>query len=215
MRINVYLALATGQSRRSADQAISSQRVKINGKVAELGDKVQDNDLVELDGVTLSAAHHQTVMLNKPVGYVCSRNGQGSPTIYDLLPANLRHLKPVGRLDKDSSGLILLTNNGQLANQLTHPSFNKQKIYQIKLDKILAAADKEQIEAGVELDDGISRLQLDGKGQQWTVIMGEGRNRQIRRTFSALGYNVIKLDRTQFGDYKIKDLTEGEYLIIS
>ena len=173
-------------------------------------------DEVRLDGQILKLPDVITVMLNKPVGYVCSRDGQGSRTIYDLLPAELHSLKPVGRLDKDSSGLLLLTNDGGLSQKLTHPSFQKEKVYEVVLDKPLAETDKQQIEKGIELEDGLSRLQVkaDSKQQSRTVNrqlsavsyivrMHEGKNRQIRRTFSRIGYDVIKLHRTQFGDYKV------------
>jgi 23S rRNA pseudouridine2605 synthase len=147
-------------------------------------------------------------MMNKPVGYVVSRNGQGSPTIYSLLPLQYHKLKPVGRLDKASSGLLLLTNDGNLANDLTHPSKQKVKIYEISLNLPLQPLHRQMIsDHGIELEDGNSKLQLErreeGNDKDWTVTMHEGRNRQIRRTFGALGYDVTKLHRTQFGPYKL------------
>jgi pseudouridine synthase len=154
-------------------------------------------------------------MLHKPVGYVCSRDGQGSKTIYDLLPTKLHQLKPVGRLDKDSSGLLLLTNDGELANRLTHPSFEKEKVYEISLDKPLARPDRAQIEQGVLLEDGLSKLQVKPLGNEhWQVTMREGRNRQIRRTFSALGYRLQALHRTQFGTYRLGRIAPGEYTVV-
>lgn len=215
MRINQYLAKATGMSRRGADEAIAEGRVTINDKVVTLGSTVGTNDTVFLDGNTVSlAAQTTTIMLNKPVGYVCSREGQGSKTVYDLLPEDLHNLKPVGRLDKDSSGLLLLTNDGELANKLTHPRYNKEKVYEVGLDKNLAKPDRRAIEEGVQLNDGPSKLGLSGEGPKWTVTMSEGRNRQIRRTFDALGYTVKKLHRTNFGDYGLDDLDQGKYKII-
>ncbi|MBI1856715.1 rRNA pseudouridine synthase [Candidatus Saccharibacteria bacterium] len=158
---------------------------------------------------------YQTILLNKPVGYVCSRNSQGNQTIYNLLPANLHHLKPVGRLDKNSSGLLLLTNDGQLAYELTHPKFEKIKKYKIALNKDLGQADFQKItQQGVLLEDGLSTLALDlinNQRKEWKVIMQEGRNRQIRRTFEHLGYRVIKLHRTHFGPYKLGLLSSGNY----
>ncbi len=158
---------------------------------------------------------YQTILLNKPVGYVCSRNGQGNQTIYNLLPANLHHLKPVGRLDKNSSGLLLLTNDGQLAYELTHPKFEKIKKYKIALNKDLGQADFQKItQQGVLLEDGLSTLALDlinNQRKEWKVTMQEGRNRQIRRTFEHLGYRVIKLHRTHFGPYKLGLLSSGNY----
>src|SRR5690606_28032606 len=132
-----------------------------------------------------------TIMLNKPVGYVVSRAGQGSRTIYDLLPPEYHHLKPIGRLDKDSSGLLLLTNDGQLAQDLTHPQYQKIKIYEVELNIPPLQPHREtSSNHGVELDHGNSRLILDpledDGGRSWRFTMHEGRNRQIRRTFAAL-----------------------------
>lgn len=210
MRINKFVAQATGLSRRSADAAIAEDRVKVGGQTPKPGTDVSETDVVTLDGQPLTAPKAvTTIILNKPVGYVCSREGQGSQTVYDLLPAELHHLKPVGRLDKDSSGLLLLTNDGDLANQLTHPRYAKEKVYDIELDKQLSAADQGAIAQGIELEDGTSRLALTGTGTKWTVRMSEGRNRQIRRTFAAAGYRVTKLQRVQFGDFLLDDPRDG------
>jgi 23S rRNA pseudouridine2605 synthase len=211
MRINKFIAAATGLSRRGADQAIASGRVLVNGAHPQAGQPVSASDNVTLDGRKLSQANAtQTVMLNKPAGYVVSRQGQGSQTIYNLLPSNLHHLKPIGRLDKDSSGLLLLTNDGQLAQTLTHPRYQKSKIYEVELDKPLLPAHKQQIEQGVMLEDGQSRLALTPLGgKSWKITMQEGRNRQIRRTFAALGYSVTKLHRTHFGAYELGQLAPG------
>jgi 23S rRNA pseudouridine2605 synthase len=220
MRINRFVALATGMSRRAADSAIQDGRVFANGKQAEAGTQVDDTTEVTLDGKALKAPSMlQTVILNKPVGYVVSRDGQGSKTIYDLLPPELLALKPVGRLDKDSSGLLVLTNDGALANQLTHPSFYKIKIYNIRLDQPLQPLHRQMIsDIGVQLEDGPSKLQLDritdGNDTDWRVTMHEGRNRQIRRTFASLGYTVTGLHRTNFGDYRLDDLSPGSWRTI-
>lgn len=215
MRINRFLALATGISRRAADKAIASGQVIVNGVPATLGQVVSESDEIVFDNTALDiasiAAAPQLIMFNKPIGYVCSRDGQGSKTIYDLLPPELHSLKPIGRLDKDSSGLLLLTNDGKLAHTLTHPSFRKDKIYKVELNKSLVAADKAKIEQGVELEDGVSALVLQGAHKSWQVIMHEGRNRQIRRTFAALGYMVTALHRTHFGSYELHDLRPGDF----
>lgn len=211
MRINQFVARATGLSRRAADTAIAAGRVTVNRLPAEAGQSVAAADIVELDNHQLSLQTDITVILNKPVGYVCSRNGQGSRTVYDLLPPELHHLKPVGRLDKDSSGLLLMTTDGTLANQLTHPKFGKQKVYKIQLDKVLKPTDQLTLEKGVKLEDGLSHLQLQGKERNWTVTLAEGRNRQIRRTFAALDYGVTKLHRTVFGEYVLDDLASGNF----
>lgn len=220
MRINKYVALATGMSRRAADAAIADFRVGINGKTAKMGSDVSEADVVTLDGRNITPPVNKvTIMLNKPVGYIVSRDGQGGDTIYDLLPYGYDRLKPVGRLDKDSSGLILLTNDGDLANKLTHPSYQKQKVYEIVLDSPLQPLHRQMIsDHGIQLDDGPSKLQLErlkeGDDKRWKVTMSEGRNRQIRRTFAALGYTVTKLHRTQFGAYMLpSDLAKGSFVV--
>lgn len=216
MRINKFVAAGTGLSRRAADRAIEEGRVRINGQVASPGHDVIPADTVTLDGVRLKPMKPQTVIFNKPVGYVTSRDGQGSKTIYDLVPPELHHLKPVGRLDKDSSGLLLLTNDGELAQQLTHPSFHKAKIYEIAIDKPLQPLHRQMIsDIGIQLEDGSSKFLLerleDGNDKAWRITMHEGRNRQIRRTFRALGYTVTALHRTHFGEHYLGDIRPGDF----
>lgn len=209
------MAASTGISRRAADKAIGDNRVKINGQLASLGQQVDPRDSVEYDGQQVtSEARKVLIMLNKPRGFVVSREGQGARTIYDLLPGNFKSLKPVGRIDKDSSGLILLTNDGLLANKLTHPSFTKKKIYRVILNKDLSLTDADKIKSGVKLDDGLSKLEIRGGNKRWQVIMNEGRNRQIRRTFEKLGYRVTDLHRTDMGDFHLGDLRSGHWNII-
>ncbi len=209
MRINKFVAQATGISRRAADDAIRQGRVRLNSSTAALGDEVIASDKVSFDGHAIIPAAKMTVALNKPPGYVTSREGQGAKTIYDLLPPEYHTLKPVGRLDKDSSGLILLTNDGELANQLTHPKYSKTKIYEIELDKPLESLHQQIIsDHGIELEDGNSKLGLQklDSALSWQVTMSEGRNRQIRRTFGALGYNITRLHRVTFGPFKLSQL---------
>lgn len=221
MRLNKYLASGSELSRRSADEAIAAGRVTVNGQPAEQGMDITDTDAVTLDGRVITPARDSTTILfHKPRGYVVSRNGQGSETIYDLLPADYHALNPIGRLDKDSSGLLLLTNDGQLAQELTHPSRQKVKIYHVTLDKDLQALHRQMIsDHGIMLTDGLSRLQLerehDGDDTAWVVTMREGRNRQIRRTFESLGYTVQSLHRTQFGSYLLGDLPAGAVQIVT
>lgn len=217
MRINAFVARASGLSRRAADKAIADGQVLVNGKPARIGAQATGQDIVTLDGRPLKLPNQTTtIMLNKPAGYVCSRNGQGSATIYDLLPPEYRDLKPVGRLDKDSSGLLLLTNDGQLANRLTHPRYGKTKVYEITLDKALAPDDKTKIESGIRIDDYVSTLRLSKiQSQAWHVTMSEGKNRQIRRTFEALGYTVQELHRTNFGDYTLGDIANGRFKAVN
>lgn len=217
MRLNKFLAQATGIGRRPADAAIAEGRVQINGSTAAVGQDISEQDAITLDGkpVNVVQGKASTIMFNKPAGYVVSRNGQGSKTIYDILPPEYQLLKPVGRLDKDSSGLLLLTNDGALANELTHPSRQKIKLYEITLDKPLAPLHQQMItDYGVLLDDGPSKFLIEPMSvksrENLKITMHEGRNRQIRRTFAALGYSVTKLHRTQFGPYRLDSLASGQ-----
>lgn len=214
MRINQFVALATGLSRRRADELIVNGQIKVNGVNAQVGQTLKISDEVIFSGKKLTASEKLMIVFNKPNGYVCSRKGQGNKTIYDILPPKFRKLKPVGRLDKDSSGLLLLTNDGALAQKLTHPKFAKQKIYEVSLNKPLALDHKISIERGVKVEDYISKLKLTGTGKIWRVEMSEGKNRQIRRTFAALGYEVTKLHRTSFGNYTLANLKTGDYKTI-
>lgn len=217
IRLNKFLAERLGISRREADEAIVAGKVTINGDTARLGARLDKNskicynkDIVPFDTEYLYLA------FNKPVGYVCSRRAQGSaPTLYELLPPAYQKLKTVGRLDKDSSGLILLTNDGDFAFQMTHPKFRKEKIYEAELDHPLAPLHQQMIsDYGVMLDDGPSKFTVIRNDDHYSVILSEGRNRQIRRTFAALGYKVVKLHRTQFGKYRLSGLKPGKYVII-
>lgn len=218
VRINKFVALASGLSRRAADAAIEQGRVFVDGRPPVVGQTITGDHVVTLDGKRLHAPQTlRTIIMHKPVGVVVSRNGQGSKTIYDLLPPELHNLKPIGRLDKDSSGLLLLTDDGALAHELTHPRFAKTKIYEIKLDKPLEPLHRQMIsDHGVQLNDGPSKLQLEklnGNPATWKIIMREGRNRQIRRTFAALGYTVTTLHRVQFGPYILKG-QPGSYMML-
>lgn len=216
-RLNKFVALALGVSRRQADELIEQGRVTVNDQPAKLGQRITTTDIIRHSNKPLTAQSHQLILLHKPVSYLCSRASQGGvPTIYELLPKDLHHLKPVGRLDKDSSGLILLTNDGDFAHQMTHPSFYKIKRYLVTLDQPLQPLHRQMInDFGVQLPDGPSRLTLErqheGDDHRWIVQMSEGRNRQIRRTFAALGYTVTKLHRTDFGNYTLGDIKRGEF----
>lgn len=220
-RLNKYLALHTGTSRRQADDLIAQGRVTINGAPAIIGARVNQDDDVHIDGhPVLSDTAFIYIALNKPVGYVCSRKRQGdNPTIYELLPQEYHSLKPVGRLDRDSSGLILLTNDGDFALRMTHPSYRKVKQYDVTVDKPLEPLHQQMIsDFGVDLDDGKSQLILERLSDDrttWKVTMTEGRNRQIRRTFAALGYTVTRLHRTHFGTYALNSLSSGKFAVVS
>lgn len=219
MRINKYIAERSELSRRGADEAIAQNRVTINGKLPVAGQKVADNDIVELDGKALTEKPKTiTIMLHKPVDYVCSRDGQGSKTIYELLPPELQNLNPIGRLDKDTSGLLLMTNDGDLHNKLAHPSFAKEKVYNIALHKALLDEDKHKItDVGVDIGDArlskfsVKKIASKKHMSAYEVRLSEGRNRQIRRTFKALGYFVNHLHRTKFADYTLDSVEVGKF----
>jgi 23S rRNA pseudouridine2605 synthase len=216
-RLNKHLALQLGISRREADSLIEHGHVFLNTSKAILGSRYEAGDTVLVKGKPLGAdTTLDYVMLNKPIGYVSSRKQQGeNDTIYALLPKEYHRLKPVGRLDKDSSGLILLTNDGDFAYHMTHPKFYKVKTYEISLDHALEPLHHQMInDRGIELEDGTSKLTLENvgeSGKDWIVTMSEGRNRQIRRTFTALCYTVTRLHRTNFGNYALGDLAEGKF----
>lgn len=222
MRLNKFLAERIGISRREADDLITSGRVTVDGKIAEFGMQIDDNTKVLVDKKNVAFSHNYTyLILNKPRGYVSSRRRQGdTPTLYELLPKNLQALKTVGRLDKESSGLILLTDDGDFAFRMTHPKFFKIKTYIVELDKPLAPLHQQMIsDIGITLPDGLSKLFItkiaDGNGEisgkRLQVEMSEGRNRQIRRTFATLGYEVTDLDRIEFGHYKLGELGRGKF----
>ncbi len=222
LRLNKHLALSLGISRREADNLIDQKLVKINDQIATLGARFKDGDTITVDNKKIaSKTEYQYIAINKPIGYVCSRRQQGdNPTIYELLPKQYHDLKTVGRLDRDSSGIILLSNDGDFTYKMTHPSFNKVKIYNVRLAADLAPLHQQMInDYGVTLEDGPSKLQLERMSEtnrkDWIVTMHEGRNRQIRRTFGALGYTVIKLHRTNFGNYSVGDILPGKFKIVN
>lgn len=229
IRLNKFLAERLGVSRREADELIIAGKITIDGKPATLGARIDktskvcyNKKIVPFDTEYLYLAFH------KPIGYVCSRRAQGdTPTLYELLPPKYQNLKTVGRLDKDSSGLILLTNDGDFAYQMTHPKFRKTKVYEVELNRPLEPLHQQMIsDYGVVLDDGLSQFKVmrieqatfSSKGAAspnlYQAILTEGRNRQIRRTFAALGYKVTKLHRTQFGMFELGNLPAGKYQII-
>lgn len=221
-RLNKFLAFQLGVSRRQADNLIAKQKVYINNQPAQLGARIGESDTITINNHIVGGRSSYTyLMLNKPINYICSRKQQGkTPTIYSLLPDKFHNLKPVGRLDANSSGLLLLTNDGDFAFRMTHPKFKKNKQYNVTLDKELAPLHQQMIaDFGIQLNDGLSKLGLSRQSNQdrhnWIVSMSEGRNRQIRRTFAALGYTVIKLHRTHFGTYKLGTLGAGDYIVIN
>ncbi len=218
LRLNKFLAERIGVSRREADELIAAGKITINGKVATLGARLDKNDKVCYNKKIIPfETDYLYIAMNKPVGYVCSRRAQGNvPTIYELLPKEYQKLKTVGRLDKDSSGLILLTNDGDFAFQHTHPKFKKEKIYEVELDKPLEPLHQQMIsDYGIMLDDGPSRFTVIHDNDKYIVKISEGRNRQIRRTFAALGYKVTRLHRTDFGIYHLNNLASSKYQLVN
>ena len=220
-RLNKFLARQLGISRREADVLIENETVMGNHTLATLGTRITPSDSIDVAGTPVARrpAALRYIALNKPIGYVCSRRMQGNaPTIYSLLPPELHMLKPVGRLDKDSSGLLLLTNDGDFAYRMTHPKFAKTKQYRVRLDRDLEPLHQQMIsDFGIELDDGRSQLiltRLDDNRREWHITMSEGRNRQIRRTFAALGYTVTRLHRTNFGNYTLNGIQQGKWQTI-
>lgn len=213
MRLNRFIALATGLSRRAADRAIIAGQVEVDGSVAIVGTDTSADTTVTYRGQRIVPSHHRYVALNKPVGYITSRASQGAaPTIYDLLPPQLQNLKPVGRLDKASQGLVLLTNDGDLAQLLTHPSSEHTKQYRLRLDRPLLRADQLRLARGVELVDGLSQPEIiQAKGVVVDLALTEGRNRQLRRTMDELGYRVKRLDRLRLGKLGLGELPMGQW----
>lgn len=220
-RLNKYIAFHLGLSRREADDFISQGKVTVAGEQATLGGRVEDGQPVTVMGTLISEKPAFTYLaFNKPIGYVSSRKQQGEvPTIYSLIPEEYHALKPVGRLDKDSSGLLLLTDDGDLAYQMTHPKFYKVKTYNVSLSRPLEPLHQQMIsDYGIQLEDGPSKLSLERASENrhdWIITMHEGRNRQIRRTFSSLGYTVTSLHRTSFGSYTLGNLASGKYEVVT
>lgn len=222
IRLNKHLAHTTGISRRQADELIAAGKVWVNHQPAQLGAIVQptrDTITVENKSLSQQSARYTYLLMNKPTGFVCSRKQQGEvPTIYSLLPREYHHLKVAGRLDKDSCGLLLLTDDGDTIFKLTHPKFQKEKTYIISLNKPLKPEDEKKIQTGVQLEDGPSKFKISrthhSKPNTYKVTMHEGRNRQIRRTLKALGYTITHLERISFGVYSLSDLREKTYLQI-
>ena len=219
MRINRYLAYRYGSSRRDADQAIAAGEVYVNSSPAAMGQQINaSTDVIVWAGHTpLQTKSPTMIMLNKPVGHVCSKHGQGAPTIYDLLPQEYSHLIIAGRLDKDSCGLVILTSDGQAAQELSHPSHDKLKHYHVRTTSPISSAHIRELMLGVDIGDTRpSRMSVTptGSDNTYLVVLGEGRNRQIRRSLSALGYQITLLHRVQLGNYQLGALASGKYSVV-
>lgn len=220
LRLQAFLARAGVASRRASEELILSGRVTVNGRVPELGSKVDPYlDNVRVDGHTVTLRPFEWVMLHKPRGYVTTREDPtGRKTVYDLLPPELHHLFHVGRLDRDSSGLLLLTNDGEAANRLLHPRYGTTKVYRVDVEGRPSRETLEEMVDGVRLDDGIAQaVSVELKGEvdddiyRLMLVMQEGRNREVRRLLEAVGHPVRRLFRRQFGPLDIGRLPPGEW----
>jgi 23S rRNA pseudouridine2605 synthase len=220
MRLAKHLAHAGVASRRAAETLIAAGRVRVDGEtVTDPAREVDERSAVEVDGEPLGGAERRvTYAVNKPVGVVSTaRDTHGRRTVVELVPAGGLRLYPVGRLDADTSGLILVTNDGELANRLTHPRFEVPKAYHARLGG--ARLDEEalrRLREGVELEDGITapaRVRRLGD-HELELTIHEGRNRQVRRMCEAVGRPVLGLRRVSFGPLRLRGLREGEHRLL-
>jgi len=213
MRLNRYLALCGLGSRRACEEIILGGGVRINGRaVRELATMVQPGDTVVARGRVVRPAESRFLLLHKPSGVLSSRASQGGkPTIYELLPRDAGNLPHVGRLDADSEGLLLLTNDGALAQALTHPSRHVEKEYDVVLDRAFDAKFVPKLLKGIYLEEGRAKaahVHIEG-ANKLRLVLTQGINRQIRRMFAALGYKVKRLTRTRLGPLRLGRLPRG------
>lgn len=222
-RLQKVIARAGLCSRRAAEELIREGRVTIDGTVAHLGQKIDpETEKVQVDGVPLPVAPDLVYyLLNKPVGVVSTaEDTHGRRTVVDLVPAEPR-VFPVGRLDQDSTGLIVMTNDGDLAHHITHPSGEVTKTYAVLLDRTVSPADVRRLVEGVDLDDGpaaaLSARILDRLSDRTLleIVMGEGRKREVRRMCEAIGAEVVTLFRSAIGPLTDGDLREGQWRLLS
>ena len=222
LRLNKYMANSGICSRREADEYITGGKVKVNGEVVtELGTKITRNDVVEYDGKVVTPERKCYVLLNKPKDCVTTNDDpNGRTTVLDIVKgACQERIYPVGRLDRNTTGVLLLTNDGDLASKLTHPKFVKKKIYHVWTDKEISEEDMQRIADGIELEDGeihadaISYVSDDRN--QAGIEIHSGRNRIVRRIFEHLGYRVTKLDRVYFAGLTKKNLPRGRWRYLS
>jgi pseudouridine synthase len=223
IRIQKYLSRAGRASRREAEQLMSEGRVRVNGAVVtELGVRVvPGRDVVEVDGERVHDARRATatwVVFHKPVGVLTTRRDpRGGATVYDVLPKQLRRLKYVGRLDKDAEGLLLLTDDGDAAHRLTHPSGEVEREYWLEVAGNVGGSEVARLLAGVELGDGPARahrasvLEAGPVTSTMTIVLTEGRKREVRRMMSAIGHHVLRLKRVRFGPVRLRDLEAGAW----
>ena len=219
IRLNKFLANAGICSRREADVLIATGVVSINGvTITELGYKIKPEDVVQYDGETINAEKKRYVLLNKPKGFITTmEDPRGRKTVMTLVSkACKERIYPVGRLDRETTGLLLFTNDGDMAKKLTHPRYQSKKLYHVELNKSVNKEDFDKLLKGVDLEDGRSKVDqvsfvTDASSKEVGVEIHSGKNRIVRRLFEALGYEVIKLDRVQFSTLTKKDLPRGMY----
>lgn len=218
-RLNKYIASCGICSRRKADELIEQGCVNVNGKIVkELGYLVQPKDKVFVNQKLIRPVKHEYYRFYKPAGYITTSDDEkGRKTIYDLLPESMFGLKPVGRLDKDSTGLLILTNDGDLINSLTHPSVKVPKVYLVTVDARVQKQELEKMSQGIEIEPGktayadIQVLDIDSKHTEMQIILYQGMNRQIRKMFEHFGYEVKTLKRIQHATITLDGLRRGEF----
>ena len=224
MRIQKFLSRAGVASRRKAEAMILGGKVRVNQAVVmELGTKVDPSrDRVEVDGSPVLLPDARWIRFHKPAGVLCTaQDTHGRRTIYDLLPAEHRGLRYVGRLDRDSEGLLLLTNDGDVANRLQHPRHQVEREYEVSVRGVPSKEALARLRAGVVLDDGLARpVRLEAAAPveetgNLTLVMAEGRKREVRRLLYAVGYPVVTLRRVRYGPVKLGGLSPGEWETLS
>ncbi|MBO4573253.1 MAG: rRNA pseudouridine synthase [Clostridia bacterium] len=223
MRINRYLAEAGVASRRACDKLIEEGKVTVNGKRAQVGMEVDFSDHVAVEGRAVRPVEKNVYyLMNKPKGYVTTvKDDKGRKTVMDLLPKKAERVYPVGRLDYDTEGLLIITNDGDLANRLTHPTNEIPKTYIAKIEGHVKEDDLAKLRSGVIIDGvktkrcSVRIVEEDKESTKISVTITEGRNRQVRKMFEAVGHNVVFLKRTKIGDLSISGLNRGEVRTLS
>ena len=219
VRLNKYIASAGICSRRKADEMIEQGLVNVNGKrVSELGYLVSEKDKVFIDEKLIHPLKHEYYRFYKPAGYITTADDEkGRKTIYDILPEELHKLNPVGRLDRESTGLIILTNDGELINELTHPSVKIQKAYIVSINGRINQNHIDQMANGIEIEPNkkayaeVEVLEISNKSTLMEVVLYQGLNRQIRKMFDYLGFEVESLKRIQHATITLDGLKRGEF----